>query len=760
MKRLRLLSLALVAALAACGGNEHRVTNQGSQTFAPTTNNGDVFGYGAAFDKELAKLGQISPLQFKQRYGGKLNYLTKLGFDPTTASFFEGFQKAGFKLTSKELAAFKKNGFVVSERMGGRSFAQIYYQIFTRDLPVFISADSILHAWHRSYDAVLEQLEETYLSKSLDEILTGMADRIPAAHAAYGTGDLKNSVQDADYFIAVARSLLNGKPVGTKLSKRDGDVARTLAAVASLKLEKFELFGRPRVMDYSQFKVRGHYEKTLQLKRYFRAMMWLGRIDMRVSGDDPKVDYRRQLGSAVVMHDLLAKSGRFNQWAEFDRIIQTFVGVTDSMTFAQLGGVLKAGGITDPAKVNLAVLGTLQGKINSGKIGAQQIRSHYVVSSPFGSDKASLPRSFTVLGQKFTVDSWATSKIVADDIMWDKRKVQRRMPSALDVAFGVMGNDNAVPMIVDRINNKNGMKFRDGLMYQHNLAAVRNVIDSQKAKSWNQNIYTNWLATLRELSKSTTGTKFPQAMRTKAWAMKDINTQLGSWAQLRHDTILYVKQSYTSSASCYYPHGFVDPRPAFWARFANMAKATSNLLAKTPYPARKINGVDLKVLQKKHVAFFNNFAAKVELLKEIARKQFAQKDLTKAEERMLKDVVQISHGSGFTMYNGWYPTLFYKGRTDSGKWDALVSDVHTNVPAPILGDPGGVLHQGVGNIDFMMVAIDSGKDRMVYAGPVMSHYEFVMKGTQRKSDSEWKKDLRKGKTPPRPPWTTDYLITK
>ena len=98
--------------------------------------------------------------------------------------------------------------------------------------------------------------------------------------------------------------------------------------------------------------------------------------------------------------------------------------------------------------------------------------------------------------------------------------------------------------------------------------------------------------------------------------------------------------------------------------------------------------------------------------------------------------------------------------SDSGKYDALVSDVHTNVPSPILGDPGGVLHQGVGKVDFMMVAIDSGKDKMVYAGPTMSHYEFVMKGMKRKSDSEWKKDLKAGNTPPRPDWTTGYLVPK
>jgi len=45
-----------------------------------------------------------------------------------------------------------------------------------------------------------------------------------------------------------------------------------------------------------------------------------------------------------------------------------------------------------------------------------------------------------------------------------------------------------------------GAKFRDGLNYQHNLAALRHIIDAQDKEMWDENLYMNWLATLRELS--------------------------------------------------------------------------------------------------------------------------------------------------------------------------------------------------------------------------------------------------------------------
>ena len=149
-------------------------------------------------------------------------------------------------------------------------------------------------------------------------------------------------------------------------------------------------------------------------------------------------------------------------------------------------------------------------------------------------------------------------------------------------------------------------------------------------------------------------------------------------------------------------------------------------------------------------------------LRGIAEKELARSPLSKEETAFLEDVIETSHarfGSGsILVYQGWYPNLFYLGANDSLKWDALVADVHTNPPSPLDGDPGCVLHQGVGSVDLLLVAVDSGKDRMVYAGPVLSHYEFEMPGVTRKADSEWKKDLRDGHAPPRPEWTAGYLV--
>jgi hypothetical protein len=97
--------------------------------------------------------------------------------------------------------------------------------------------------------------------------------------------------------------------------------------------------------------------------------------------------------------------------------------------------------------------------------------------------------------------------------------VQRRIPSGLDVAFAVLGNDAVVPELAARINNISGRRFRDGLPYQHNLAALRTVLDGADASAWEDSMALHWLGCLRQLSVPTTDARYPEAMRTKhpAW---------------------------------------------------------------------------------------------------------------------------------------------------------------------------------------------------------------------------------------------------
>ena len=765
----------------------YRVVANVKLTSPDSTRLGDaIYGYGTEFGRQIQQVGQLPLDDFVNLYTPTNLYLQQISFGPTNVEYWSAFN-LHFPLNTNELAVFQTNGFVVSGRLGTYSFADSFYKVFTADLPVFFSCDAALHAWHRSYGAMLEELEETYLAPTLQSVIQGMGGQVSSLSVQSAGTALPNGVQDADYFLAVARSLITGTNYYGSLGQ-NAQILATLTAISNLQSDTvIAMFGTNRHVDCSQFTVRGHYTTSQRLQRYFRAMMWCGLIDFRFTGSTND-NSLRELSGAVAMHLLMKNSGQFANWQKIDGVVQMFVGLPDSMNFAQLSDLMTAANIQSPASLpDTASLTNLQAQIMTGQIGVQNIQSGYFFS-PLTRQQIKLPRSFTVLGQRFVPDAWAMNQCVFDRIIWDTNgipdfedKVVRRVPSALDIAFSVLGNDQTVPQIASRIANTNDHVWRDGHPYQHNLTAVRRVMDSQDPSVWTNNIYDCWLTCLRELSAPTTGPEFPDAMRTPAWAMKTLNTQLASWTELRHDTVLYVKQPYTGIVACSYPDGFIEPRVAFWQRMSDMALRTKDLMATLPKtgqfvfePNDPYSGWDTAItnsigsIYTNRVQFLDNFAAQMTTLQDISAKELSRQPLNTNEIFFIQNLIENPYGySNARTFSGWYPGIFFKNSREahsgeyssSDHWDALVTDVQTDPTDDFFGDPGCILHEGVGNINLLAIAVNWGtNDACVYAGPVMSHYEFELGPTDRETDSQWKTDARVGNLPPQPDWTRSYLV--
>ncbi|MGH7455670.1 MAG: DUF3160 domain-containing protein, partial [bacterium] len=82
----------------------------------------------------------------------------KIAVDVKTVAYLDSINRV-YQLTTDELALLQEHGFVVSERLSRLSFGQAYLEIYQNDLPVFISTDALLHALHKSYDAILQDTE-------------------------------------------------------------------------------------------------------------------------------------------------------------------------------------------------------------------------------------------------------------------------------------------------------------------------------------------------------------------------------------------------------------------------------------------------------------------------------------------------------------------------------------------------------------------------------------------------------------------------
>jgi hypothetical protein len=220
----------------------------------------------------------------------------------------------------------------------------------------------------------------------------------------------------------------------------------------------------------------------------------------------------------------------------------------------------------------------------------------------------------------------------------------------------------------------------------------------------------------------------------------------------------------------------------FWQRMKEMAQRTRELVADLPSsgsvllenlpdfpPGGWAVSVNLAGIHTNRLAFLDTFASTMSVLQVIAQKELSRQPLSVDEITFVQGIIANPFAyAGIRDFSGWYPKLFYANvhqrlpyQNGGGpdQWDALVTDVHTDTFDLLRGDPGSVLHEGVGNVHLLMMAVDCGPgDRAVYAGPVMSHYEFELGPNTRMTDSEWKAKVSVGDLPPQPDWTRCYLV--
>eukprot|EP01113_Clastostelium_recurvatum_P023444 TRINITY_DN279_c1_g2_i7.p1 TRINITY_DN279_c1_g2~~TRINITY_DN279_c1_g2_i7.p1 ORF type:complete len:870 (-),score=157.22 TRINITY_DN279_c1_g2_i7:63-2672(-) len=806
-----------------------------------------------SFDDNLKKHETLPLHDFKMMYpehdGGEGSYyLPGVSYDPTQSRFFDMFQDSkkrpknehhryqdNFALNQDQLNLFKKNGFVVCDPVGD-TWSREYYRLFNNDLPVFITTDSILHALHMSYDNMLKELETTFFTTLLSNIMQGMREELKKASAEYTSGPLVQAFQDVDFFLTVGSNLLasevftyigEGAPSVAKkpdleaeknkrlqeimggavperpkadqkecaLGRSDKDVTQALKACCKEESTTLSLFGTDREIDFTLMKPRGHYTKTAELRKYFRTMTWLGIIDMKVAG---KGSSTRSLCASVVLVLLMHRRSQDvrRMFGSFNQMLDSLVGAVNSMTIPQLEIILSSSSSMMKGSSSAAAtastttaaapsvefnksyfeslnsedgLVALQKEIMNTEFGVKGYNAEAAES--FGAGKAEMPRSFTFMGKRFALDGWAMSKVVADQVFWNGEKVLRKRTSSVEVAYSIFGNTDAVPILTERMTAPKSEKdrFRDGLPYHHNLLAVKETVDQLNDNTWFSSVHMSWLRMLRSLSEPIAkDPRYPQSMRTKAYAMKRLTSQLGSWSQLRHDNLLYVDQPRSFACGCSYPAGFVEPFVGFWSSVEDVCMSLKSALTKTEFPDIPPQNNSpfnwqketLANVKQREIDFLNKFARTVRMLRDISEKELQSQPLDDQQETFLRTVMEgAGFMSGMSRWSGWYCELFYGGYGFADKKDLIVSDVFTDGPDPRLGDEGCVLHMGLGRPRTMYISIDNGGDTCTYAGPVYNLYEFEMPGLQRLNDKEWKGMVKGGKMPPKPDWTKSYIAS-
>lgn len=657
---------------------------------------------------------------------------------PPSAIFLDSITQK-YALTEYEQSLLARHGFMVTERLSVPTFVQAYADVYHKDLPVFVSTDGILHALHMSYSNILSTTEYVFLRHRLADLLTGLREQLPALSQKYSDPRFRPMLTDLDVYLTLPLQLL-GTPTTAVFNESQSTLTELRAAVNAQQPIMYPLFSSsPRTYDFSQFTPRGHYAESKELSQYFQAMMWLGRTELYLTSpkdaasSQTPADIQRQTIVAALLLEAANNAGSFAILDEIESVLGFLVGEQDNVTLKNLKGAFSATGMNSAADLlDIQQVQKFQEYLTSQPYAFQRITSQILYTDPYNLEATRPASAVMLIGQRFILDSYITSNVV-----YDRLKSRRMLPSPLDVLF-TLGNNAAAQLLQPEIEHYN---------YGGNLTALRYLVDSYDSDFWKSSYYNFWLSAIRTLNPPQQREHLPAFMQTAAWWQQKINTQLASWTQLRHDNLLYAKQSYSAGVTCSFPYSYVEPIPEFYAAIGHMAREAK----------QRFSGIDLGWTNDRVLSYFTTMGNIADQLETIARKELDGTELTEEERNFLSKMLFENPGCGETEYTGWYADLYFEGAKEE---DRVVADIHT-APTDAEGSPvGWVMHVGTGpiNMGVWTVKMPDGKN-VAFVGPTLSYYEYVSTNFKRLTDQEWQASYQASESA-RPSYVNVYLADK
>ncbi|MFA4987393.1 MAG: DUF3160 domain-containing protein, partial [Candidatus Brocadiia bacterium] len=466
------------------------------------------------------------------------------------------------------------SGFVLSDAITGDDISAFYKRIAKMGIPTLITTDSMLHIHHALFDDMMAQIEEETLSNYLALALTDLLAKLPQP-------DVQNVEAPAStlarQYLSVALALLNGQT-----SSDDPVVRKELQLIEELAgFSPSPIFTYKE--DYSQYVPRGHYTKDVVLGSYFKAMMWLGRLTFLVRGIMVKDDgalvevptAKMQILAALLIASQLEKSKFRPQFDAIYEVTAFFVGYSDDLSpYDYLGiarKIVKNDKFSDileqPVYLKFLqeVLRATPPSIYSG--------TGEIVCEPGTEAFAKALASTTgmrLMGQRFVPDAYIHGRLVYPIVTGYTGKQQpstgtgdRILPSSLDV-MRILGSVEAAAIEKDlTLDAYSG--------FSEEISRLSKEFSGLSPQDWHRNLYFGWLNSLSALFADKPALGYQPFQKSASWRKRQLNSALGSWTALRHDTVLYVKQPYTMTTgappvAAKPPAVYVEPEPEVYAR--------------------------------------------------------------------------------------------------------------------------------------------------------------------------------------------------
>lgn len=674
-----------------------------------------------------------------------------------TADWTAGLQGLGrLRLTDKGRELLGKNGFLI-QPTDEADIADIYKDAERSGQGQFVTTDAMLHAGHVFFDYLLRLLEIDQLSGMAEALTDKMLVLSIAQYNSARDADLKEAARLNIGFFAVAKTQftpdykvgygLNGivkKELENIRDHKGFEFRRLLTYVKHPSLDETPF----AFEDYSQYVPRGHYTRNEQFQKYFRAMMWYGRVDFKILGftknGAPSEIGRKMTLQALLMTEALSQDKEaMRLWRKIYEPTVYFVGKTDDLTvddYAALAREIFPG--SGPARLaNRArqvefmkrAKGMRPPKILSGAgseaaetLGFRFMGQRFIPDSHIfqelvfgaGGQGETKPRfSFTGAGKPFTME------------FIDGVGNTRAFPRGLDV-MAVLGSRRALEIL----RNGGDTAYTD---FNSQFASLSRLYGSTTLQEWRQNLYWRWLHALLPLLEEHKPSGSQLFLTTPAWRDKNLQTALGSWVELRHDTILYAKQSYTGIGKSLMMReegvGFVEPAPEVYDRLATMFKDL------------RINLVSLGLATEGIPQKLEEFETVLLRLREISLKELASQPLSDEDYDFISrfdwQLRSLTH---------FPPKLMQRITSNTDNRMELIADVHTDA-----GATKCVLEEAIGSPANIYVLVRDNRGYRICRGGVFSYYEFKHPMSDRLSDEKWQQMGLEKKRPPQPDWVKD-----
>jgi len=622
--------------------------------------------------------------------------------------------------SSADSALLLKNHFTVKKSQ----YTQMYdvYNICTWDgIPIFVTTDAVLHTYHVLFDRFLAELEMQVFVPALELLTETLINETQTVLAAATTPEILEAAHRNLAFLYVSQKLLKDSTVS---------VPDTVAGLVDAELELISnhdgfnfspIFGSFSKLDYSQFIPRGHYTKNDTLTAYFKAMMWQGWTIFTMGPDKfGELAYRHTLQALLLVQMLynLEAEGEplLDLWDLIYEPTVFFVGKTDDpniRNYKTIAEEIYGNGFLNlsPDELNNNTL------LEAFMTEAQKLPEPKIPNWIYGTFITY--KGFRFLGQRFIPDSYMFAHLVLPEVG------ERYFPKGLDV-MSILGSDRASKLL-DTLYNETAYTN-----YTEKIAEFKTEFAALEAKEWAQNLYWNWLYCLMPLLYEK-GAGFPYFMQTIAWLDKELTTALASWAELRHDTILYAKQSMSPCGIAPgAPRSYVEPNPQLYARLASLVRFTQDGLAS--------RDLLLEGFQDK----LDLFETLLVFLRDVSIKELENAALNESE---YDNIYCFGKVMQYLVSDADDPTQLWNVNVDNM---AVVADVHTD------SNTDRCLEEGVGYPREIFVIVNEGGNIRITRGAIFSYYEFLQSIAGRLTDEEWREMLTSDSPPEMPEWVKSF----